>query len=180
MSKQQNRVHPASTVVILKQKTNCPFELLLLRRNKSLSFHGGAWVFPGGRIDPIDYQKASSQDEMIAARYAAVRETYEEAGISIQPDQLILFSRWTTPPGMHKRFKTWFFVTSIHQTQIMVDGSEIQDYEWYTPIDAIHAHRMGKIKLPIPTYVTIEQFIPFTTVEEVLQTYQKLPPTIFD
>ena len=30
-------------------------ETLMLRRNSKLAFAGGAWVFPGGRIDPEDY-----------------------------------------------------------------------------------------------------------------------------
>ena len=29
--------------------------MLLVRRNAQLAFHGGAWVFPGGRVDAADY-----------------------------------------------------------------------------------------------------------------------------
>lgn len=37
---------PAATVVLLREGRVAP-EVLLLRRNSQLAFHGGAWVFPG-------------------------------------------------------------------------------------------------------------------------------------
>lgn len=50
-------------------------------------FAGGAVVFPGGRVDPGDYELATRfphlDAEDAAARIAAVRETIEEAGIAV-------------------------------------------------------------------------------------------------
>ncbi len=82
-------------------------ELLLLRRNPELAFHGGAWVFPGGRIDTRD--RVAGADVQSAARAAAVRETREEAGLEIAMSELVPISCWTTPEGMPRRFVTWFF-----------------------------------------------------------------------
>ena len=45
---------PAATVVLLRDAPG-GVETLMLRRNSKLAFAGGAWVFPGGRIDPEDY-----------------------------------------------------------------------------------------------------------------------------
>ena len=45
---------PAATVVLLRD-TPDGVETLMLRRDTELAFAGGAWVFPGGRIDPEDY-----------------------------------------------------------------------------------------------------------------------------
>jgi hypothetical protein len=46
-------IHPAATVVLLRDGTQgC--EVLLVRRNAQLSFHGGAWVFPGGLDEAAD------------------------------------------------------------------------------------------------------------------------------
>ncbi len=50
-------------------------------------FAGGAVVFPGGRVDPGDYELAARfphlTPEDAAARIAAVRETIEETGVAI-------------------------------------------------------------------------------------------------
>ncbi|MFB0950916.1 MAG: hypothetical protein QMB10_06645 [Halioglobus sp.] len=46
---------PASTVVLLRDTAN-GLETLLLKRNKALVFAGGAWVFPGGSVDPEDFE----------------------------------------------------------------------------------------------------------------------------
>jgi 8-oxo-dGTP pyrophosphatase MutT (NUDIX family) len=48
---------PAATVVLLRDAAG-GLETLMLRRNSKLAFAGGAWVFPGGRIDPEDYPAA--------------------------------------------------------------------------------------------------------------------------
>jgi 8-oxo-dGTP pyrophosphatase MutT (NUDIX family) len=82
-------VIPAATVVIFR---NCPAggapELLLVQRAKEMRFAGGAAVFPGGKIDPADYelarQLAPGTDQVIAAsRLAGIRETLEETGLAI-------------------------------------------------------------------------------------------------
>jgi 8-oxo-dGTP pyrophosphatase MutT (NUDIX family) len=53
-------------------------------------FAGGALVFPGGRVDPGDYELAARYPHLdpddAAARIAAVRETIEEAGIAVGID----------------------------------------------------------------------------------------------
>jgi len=44
---------PAATVMILRDATE-GLEVLLLKRSRSVGFVPGAYVFPGGRVDPID------------------------------------------------------------------------------------------------------------------------------
>ncbi|OWK30613.1 NUDIX hydrolase [Sphingomonas mucosissima] len=76
---------PAATLIIFREATDGPPELLMVERAKAMVFAGGAMVFPGGRIDPGDHALAALNgggDEM-AARIAAVRETIEEAGLPI-------------------------------------------------------------------------------------------------
>jgi len=55
-------------------------EILFLRRNPTLAFHGGYWVFPGGRIDAGDVDPIAPDDQAAAARRAAVREAREGGG----------------------------------------------------------------------------------------------------
>ena len=52
---------PAATVVLLRDGDD-GVETLMLRRDTNLAFAGGAWVFPGGRIDPDDYPEGGAPD----------------------------------------------------------------------------------------------------------------------
>lgn len=77
---------PAATLVIFREVAGGPPELLMVERAKAMAFAGGAWVFPGGRIDPGDVVLAAAApgdaDDQ-AARIGAIRETIEEVGLPI-------------------------------------------------------------------------------------------------
>ena len=46
---------PAATVVVARDRPdNDGFDVLMLRRNDKVAFMGGAYVFPGGRVDEGD------------------------------------------------------------------------------------------------------------------------------
>ena len=72
---------PAATVVVLRDGES-GLEALLLRRDEGGTF-GGMWVFPGGRVDDADVDRDAPDAEQAAARQAAVREAFEEAGLSL-------------------------------------------------------------------------------------------------
>ena len=158
--------HPAATVVLLRDgRAGC--EVLLVRRNAQLSFHGGAWVFPGGRVDAVDRAPADA-DDVAAARRAAVREAHEEAGLILEPAQLVLVSRWVTPVQLPKRFDTWFFAGPGSDAPVAVDGGEIHEHRWMTTADALAAQRAGAIELPPPTFVTITALAPYERADAAL------------
>lgn len=143
---------PAATVVLVRDGAS-GLEVLYLRRAASVEFHGGAWVFPGGRIDRADY--AGRDDDLEgAARRAAAREAREEAGLDVDPASLHPFAHWTTSVGAPKRFATWFFAGSVRDTNVRVDGGEIQDHRWLRPAEALVQQRAREIELPAPTFVT--------------------------
>lgn len=85
---------PAATTVLLRAGENGP-EILLLRRHRTSGFVPGAYVFPGGRVDPEDGEPgllartdlgdgaADLRDGAAAPEYrmAAVRELFEETGV---------------------------------------------------------------------------------------------------
>lgn len=148
--------HPAATVVLLRDGSH-GLEVLLVQRNAQLAFHGGAWVFPGGRLDPDDYAGGEQSDVVGAARNAAVREAREEAGVAIVPERLVLFSRWVTPEPVPKRFDTWFFAAPCASGDVCVDGGEIHAFQWLSPRAALEGQRAGNIDLPPPTFVTLTQ-----------------------
>jgi 8-oxo-dGTP pyrophosphatase MutT (NUDIX family) len=150
-------------------------EVLLGRRSSKLAFHGGAWVFPGGRIDAEDYA-ADPADLEAAARRAGAREAKEEAGVDVDPDALIHFSNWTTPEIAPKRFATWFFVGPVAGGDAVADGSETETLHWFRPADALAARAAGEIELAPPQYVTLLDLLAFANVDEALAAARDLTP----
>lgn len=91
---------PAATVVLLREGRG-EVEVLLLQRTRTSGFVPGAWVFPGGRVDPADADPRaialvdgltpsgaarrlglpSGDPPAIAYYLAAVREAFEETGL---------------------------------------------------------------------------------------------------
>ena len=172
-------IYPAATLVLVRDTPKSDpgnrLEVLLLRRSGSASFGAGFWVFPGGHIDEGDYNDDADDLEK-AARRAAVRETLEEINVVVNERDIISFSHWTAPPGTTKRFATWFFISSIDAgTLITVDGSEIDESQWYTLQEALNLHESNTIKLMPPTFVTLTELATCSNVAEALAMYQQRP-----
>ncbi len=170
--------HPSATVILLRD-ANEQLEALLLRRNSKLAFHGGAWVFPGGRIDPGDYPADAPENTAVAARRAAVREANEEAGLALDESDLIWYAHWTTPVTAPKRFATWFYIAGASDEEVQVDGGEIHAHQWMQPDKALRAQRAGEIELPPPTFVTLLKLSAYQTSKAALAAISPLPPEIF-
>ncbi len=97
----------AATVILLRDRTEGPYEVFLMRRHRNQVFMGGAFVFPGGRLDDADADpeiaacasgfcaadakrllQETDLPEAIALSLfvAAIRETFEEAGVLLARD----------------------------------------------------------------------------------------------
>ncbi len=173
--------HPSATVILLRDSASGP-EVLLVQRAVELDFHGGSWVFPGGRIDRADYRGAVPSQANVpidVARRAATRELSEEAGLELQTQALVWQARWTTPEGFPKRFRTWFFLARAVSTRARVDGGEIRAHRWLSPAAALHLHRSGQLALPPPTFVTLTRLALFADVESALATSREHGPEEF-
>lgn len=147
----------ACTVILLRGGS-ADLEVLLVQRNPQARFMGGAWVFPGGAVDPgeTDVQ-------------AAAREVQEEAGLRLDPRTLVAFSRWITPAEVRVRFDTRFFVAPLPGDQRpRVDGAECVDFRWARPADALASHRAGELLLVFPTIKHLEQLTLFESADAVL------------
>ena len=97
----------AATVVLLRRSASGP-AIYLLRRQSSMAFAGGMCVFPGGGVDPRDFDATVAwagpppadwaarlgvdEAEARALVCAAVRETFEESGVLLagtSPDEVV-------------------------------------------------------------------------------------------
>ena len=73
---------PAATLILVRERSSGPPELLMVERAEGMAFAAGAWVFPGGRIDEGDERLAGRFGaEHGSAKVAAIRETIEETAI---------------------------------------------------------------------------------------------------
>jgi len=103
-------IRDAATVMLVRDDAEGALEVFMLRRNLQSDFVGGAYVFPGGGVDDHDRvadleavcQGRSDRDASaqlgvdrggLAFWVAAIRESYEEAGVLLayESDQLIRF-----------------------------------------------------------------------------------------
>lgn len=88
-------IKDAATILLLRGQS--PFEIFMLKRGKTAQFMAQAMVFPGGRVDAADRALGAACDltgaeaaarlgiddpvRAIAFFVAAIRETFEEAGV---------------------------------------------------------------------------------------------------
>lgn len=163
---------PAATVVLLRDGGESA-EVLLLRRNAGVHF-GGAWVFPGGRIEPDDWTPGSDSER--AARKAAVREAREEAGVDVDPAGLVQLSHWRPSSVASIRFEAWFFAALATGEPVRVDGREITDHRWLLPADAFERHARGEMELSLPTWVTLYHVMRHGRADAVLEHFASREP----
>lgn len=112
------RPRDAATVALFRAGRGGGIEVYLLRRKPTMAFAAGAYVFPGGSVDPRDTDQAVAwagpspaawgrvfdADEAVARGLvcAAVRETFEESGVLLAgpgPDTVVADTRgddWET------------------------------------------------------------------------------------
>jgi 8-oxo-dGTP pyrophosphatase MutT (NUDIX family) len=168
---------PAATVVLLRD-AGAGVEVLMLQRTSNVHF-GGMWVFPGGRIDPGD--REGIPDPGVAARNAAARETLEETGMTVSPDDFICFAHWSPPPGTPRRYATWFFAVELTQRQaVTVDGQEIQDHQWIHPREMLQRHSRGEVDLAPPTWITLHHISLYSPVSSILSALAKGPQRVYE
>lgn len=177
-TEQDNPAIPAATVVLLRDTAD-GIETLMLHRTSKVHF-GGMWVFPGGRIDDADHAGTDGDIER-AARNAAARETEEETGLIVKPDEFAWFAHWTPPPSTPRRYTTWFFATGLDADDaVRVDGGEIQDHQWIHPEIMLERHAAGDVDLAPPTWITLHHIARYQPVASLLARLDEQPHRIFE
>lgn len=84
---------PAATILLLRPSSNS-LEVFMVVRHHQIDFASGALVFPGGKADEQDFDKAltplisspNSNDDLRGAEVSAIREAFEECGILLAYD----------------------------------------------------------------------------------------------
>lgn len=166
-------IRPAATVIVMRDAG--VFEVLTQRRSHAMAFAPGAYAFPGGALEPADYD---SEDPFIAA---AVRELREEAGISLDPSTLRLWAHWITPPGRVRRFDTFFYVAPAPEnSEVRSDDAESESHLWIAPRSLLTKFEADEVTMLPPTYITLRELADFSSVTDVLDATQHREITFFD
>ncbi len=180
----------AASVILLRPGAEAGVEVFLLRRRKSATFMGGAYVFPGGARD-------EGEDDL---RVTAARELFEEAGVllattaverelvatlrrrtldgeplpallaeaglTLDPDRLAYFAHWITPSIEPRRFSARFFVARLPAGQApSFDDRETVDEAWLSPAAALA--RAGERALPPPQVRSLWELATAASLDEV-------------
>jgi 8-oxo-dGTP pyrophosphatase MutT (NUDIX family) len=150
----------AASIIVLRDSPDGP-EVLLVQRNPSQRFMGGAWVFPGGAVHDEDADHAA----------AAIRELGEEAGIALPDGSTVVpWSRWITPEEVKVRFDTWFFVAEAPPgAEPRPDGGECVDARWLRPAAALEAYGRDELMLVFPTIKHLEALADMHSVADALE-----------
>lgn len=166
---------PAATVLLLRDHQG-RLEVLMLRRNRQLKSFGGAWVFPGGRVDEADVGKG----ELDRAKAAAIRETMEETGLDIGRADMATLSCWIPPVQEKRRFSTWFFIVRAPDALVQIDQGEIHDYRWVCPKEFLALVPTPDIMIMPPTFVSLKKLTEFSSVDAVISNINFADTDIFE
>jgi 8-oxo-dGTP pyrophosphatase MutT (NUDIX family) len=176
----------AATIVLVRDSQN-GLEVYLQRRVSTMAFAAGMYVFPGGAVDPIDLtgsqewlaaQSGSSAgaalpdftrwpadvigEDTLAARFAAVRETTEEAGVDLGTEVAVSMSyiaHWATPAVEDRRYDTRFYAVALDDSQQTSQTSgESDEHVWVTPKDALGQYSRGELLMLPPTVAVLAAF----------------------
>jgi 8-oxo-dGTP pyrophosphatase MutT (NUDIX family) len=195
-------VRDSATVVMLRDGDS-GLEVFLLKRHGLSDVLGGAYVFPGGKVDeddadaamhatldrnPAQLHAALCEPQLQPAHAAAifvsaVRETFEEAGVRLSVADLVPWSRWVTPSVggvIRKRFDTRFFLARVPQGQEpRHDERETTHSAWLAPRAALRQYWDGEIQLAPPQIMSLAHLSRHSCVDDAIaQALSRKPPLV--
>lgn len=160
---------PAASVVLLRDH-GAGIETYALHRHTRMGFAPGMVVFPGGRVDAVDGVPEVDQGLADSALLAcAVRETQEETGVRLSPDDLRPWAHWITPESEPRRYDTFFYLAALPDGQQAADISgETSSADWQTPAGLLTAADTGRIAMLPPTRSILIELAGFGSVAAAL------------
>lgn len=182
----------AASLILMRDRAGEAPRILFVQRGLSLVFAAGAYVFPGGRVDPEDRVEAALRHPGLepdegAARIAAIRETREETGIllDLDPDPdhgaaLIPFARWLPRhEAVKRRFDTRFYLArATAEDRPVADGEESSQAFWATAAEVLARCEAGEGRAIFPTRRLLERLALFGSFAEARADAERWPPRI--
>jgi 8-oxo-dGTP pyrophosphatase MutT (NUDIX family) len=149
----------AATVMLIRDAPT--LEVFLLERHLDSDFIGGAWVFPGGKVDPMDRAiptqvlageppaplvAAVGEEVATALVVAAIREMFEEAGVLLAAtsDGAVEAHRLRRPSYVKARNElatrgsTWDWTAWLLDEGLRLDLSALAWWSWWVTPRGVH------------------------------------------
>jgi 8-oxo-dGTP pyrophosphatase MutT (NUDIX family) len=177
----------AATVVLVRDGASGP-EVWLLRRVRTMAFAAGAYVFPGGKVDPADdggdglpSQWADAfcyGDRALLRRVvgAAIRETEEECGVVVTAADLLPLAHWVTPLIEPRRYDTRFLLAALPDGQdARVNDGESDEGRWFPLAEALDQPMLPPTRVVIQT---LQQHADVATALAASPTITRITPTL--
>jgi 8-oxo-dGTP pyrophosphatase MutT (NUDIX family) len=141
----------AAATILIVRDGDCGLEVLMVERHANIGFAGGALVWPGGKIDPADFDAGWADvaagldgiddlDER-AARIGAMREAFEECGI-------LFATHEGAPVGSHAQAFTdqrqdvdrnaTLFQPLMRQNSLTLCPQDLKPFARWIPPPALH------------------------------------------
>lgn len=119
------------------------------------------------RLRPLSDQHQISFADLLA-----------EIGHQLDAVELRPFARWLPPHGLHKRFDTRFYLSTLPDGEEMrVDGYEAVHARWATPAELLDDANAGRISMLFPTRCNLARLAQFDSVAALLRD-QTPPPFV--
>lgn len=171
----------AATVLLLRDGdtgSDGGLEVFLLERHLKSDFAGGAYAFPGGKVDPSDLELAPSRwagveprqvmarvggrspEHAVGLLVAAVRETFEEAGPllarhgdgrPVTADDLASDSFLEARRRLAARGEPWDWRPWLEQEDLVLDLGALRPFAWWATPHGMHKRFSTRfLAVPLP------------------------------
>jgi len=187
----------ACTVILVRDGED-GLETFLIRRADTMKFAARMHVFPGGKVDPIDFERkinlgigtderatlarrASVEEAGLDALFScAARELVEEVGVDvgtlddegvlhIDVHQLPIVGQMITPEIEDRRYDVRFFVAALAPgTHVEAITTEAVDGFWISAREALVRNSRGDLTMLTPTIMRLQELAAANDVEEFL------------
>ena len=153
-----------SSSVLLVRDGDCGLELFMLERHIETDFAGGALVFPGGKVEEqdrglsdvrwrgadlrgaADFLGVDSEQDALGLLVAAVRETFEEAGIllgtradePVTGDDLADDTFVEARRRLNDRADDWDWRNWLDEQDVVLDLGRLAFFSWWATPDGLH------------------------------------------
>ena len=96
--------------------------------------------------------------------------------LEINLDALTGFAQWRTPPNLHRRFDTHFYLAQMPEEQsVLADGEESTEALWASPSEFLEMGKSGERKIIFPTARILELLALDKTYDDILSRTRNRP-----
>lgn len=128
----------------------------------------------GGIVVDSEYDATRAA---VAAHESSLAAVLRARGARLRADLLRPWARWVTPPGLPRRYDTFFFVAALPRGQ-RADcvTTEAVAGGWHRPADVLRAGERGEVGLMPPTVAMLVDLAAAERVDDLMTVPREMEP----